>query len=109
MVGETPSQQIDRLHAEAVASSDRIDKLEADVLLSDDRIAELVREVEGLHSAMEQRSVIEQAKGVIMHTMRCGPDAAFAVLVAQSQRENRKLRDIAADIASRQDAAPHDT
>jgi len=37
-----------------------------------------------------------------MHTLRCGPDAAFAVLVAQSQSENRKLREIAGEIADRQ-------
>jgi AmiR/NasT family two-component response regulator len=52
---------------------------------------------------MEHRAVIDQAKGVIMHTLHCGPDAAFAVLVAQSQAENRKVRDIAAEIAARQE------
>ena len=38
--------------------------------LRDERIAALVAEVEGLNQAMEHRSVIEQAKGVIMATMR---------------------------------------
>ncbi|MGN6695746.1 MAG: ANTAR domain-containing protein [Aquihabitans sp.] len=37
-----------------------------------------------------------------MHSLRCGPDAAFAVLVSQSSNENRKLRDIAEEIVSRQ-------
>jgi AmiR/NasT family two-component response regulator len=83
--------------------TERIHALEAEALLRDARIAELVREVEVLESAMQHRSVIEQAKGVIMHSMRCSPDAAFAVLVAASQRENVKLRDVAAKIAAAQD------
>ena len=65
-------------------------------------IRDLVREVENLHAALEHRSVIEQAKGVLMHSMQIGPDAAFAVLVAASQRENVKLRDVAARIADAQ-------
>lgn len=82
---------------------DRIDALEAAALLKDARIADLLREVDGLHKAMEHRAAIEQAKGVLMTTLRCGPDAAFAALVARSQHENRKLRDIAHEIASAQD------
>ena len=77
--------------------------LAADELAKDGQIAALVEEVEQLHKAMETRAVIEQAKGVIMHSMGCSADAAFAVLVAASQRENRKLHDIAATIAASQD------
>jgi AmiR/NasT family two-component response regulator len=40
---------------------------------------------------LEHRAVIEQAEGGIMSSMGCGPEAAFAVLVLQSQSENRKL------------------
>ena len=82
---------------------ERIEGLEAEALLKDARIAELVQEVDGLHRAMDHRAVIEQAKGVIMGTMGCGPDAAFAVLVAQSQAQNRKLWDIALELAQAQD------
>jgi AmiR/NasT family two-component response regulator len=84
-------------------SDERMDRLEAELLTSDARIAALVAEVESLHKAMEHRSVIEQAKGVLMSSMQIGPDAAFAVLVAASQRENVKLRDVAARIATAQD------
>jgi len=45
---------------------ERIERLEAAALLKDERIAELVREVDGLNRAMENRAPIEQAKGVIM-------------------------------------------
>jgi len=82
---------------------DRIAALEAEALARDERIRELVHEVEGLEAAREHAAVIEQAKGVIMATMGCGPDAAFAVLVAQSQAQNRKLRDVAAELAGSQD------
>lgn len=88
---------------ERTDESERVDELEAETLLRDARIAELVKEVEVLQEAMSHRLVIEQAKGVIMHSMQCNADAAFAVLVAASQRENIKLREVAARIAASQD------
>jgi AmiR/NasT family two-component response regulator len=54
-----------------------------------------------LQEALDSRIVIEQAKGIIMATTRSGPDNAFQLLVRQSQSENRKLREIAADIVAR--------
>ena len=44
---------------------------------------------------MASRATIEQAKGIIMAHKHCSPDEAFQVLVRASQRENRKLREIA--------------
>ena len=84
-------------------SAQRADRLQAEALVKDAEILRLANEVEDLTAAMEHRSVIEQAKGVLMATMRVGPDAAFAVLVAASQRENVKLRDVAKRIADSQD------
>ena len=66
--------------------------------LRDERVQELIREIEHLHAAAEHRSVIEQAKGTIMAATGCSDEAAFAVLVAQSQTENRKVREIALEI-----------
>lgn len=51
--------------------------------------------------AMESRAVIEQAKGILMSTQRCSPDEAFDLLRRASQRENRKLRDLATEIVRR--------
>jgi GAF domain-containing protein len=48
--------------------------------------------------AMQSRSVIEQAKGVLMAQRHVDADAAFDLLREASQRYNRKLRDIAAGI-----------
>jgi transcriptional regulator with GAF, ATPase, and Fis domain len=55
-----------------------------------------------LRSAMASRATIEQAKGIIMAAVGCGPDAAFDRLVQQSQHENRKLRELAEELVSRQ-------
>lgn len=59
-------------------------------------------EVEHLNIAMVSRATIEQAKGIIMATTRCGPDRAFEILRLQSQALNEKLRDVAAEIVERQ-------
>lgn len=56
---------------------------------------------EDLATAMRSRAVIEQAKGILMGAQRCGPDEAFQLLVRASQRENRKLRDIAEELVAR--------
>ena len=56
---------------------------------------------EQLRSAMASREAIEQAKGIIMASLRCSPDEAFDRLRQQSQHENRKLRDIAQELVDR--------
>jgi GAF domain-containing protein len=50
---------------------------------------------DGLRLAMDSRSVIEQAKGIIMNAQHVSADEAFALLVKQSQYENSKLRAVA--------------
>ena len=54
-----------------------------------------------LATAMKSRATIEQAKGVLMGAQRCSPDEAFQILVRASQRENRKLREIAEELVNR--------
>ena len=63
---------------------------------------------QNLATAMQSRAVIEQAKGILMGVQRCSADEAFEILVRASQRENRKLRDIAHDLVVRaqQSASP---
>ena len=55
---------------------------------------------ERLGEAMEHRALIEQAKGMLMAAQRCTGDHAFDLLVKASQRENVKLRDIAARLVA---------
>ena len=95
----------DRDRADEPGAADRLAALEVSTLANDARISELAAEVEALHGKLEHRSTIEQAKGVLMHSMGIGEDAAFAVLVAASQRENVKLYKVAERIAAAQDAS----
>lgn len=53
-----------------------------------------------LAAAMESRAVIEQAKGILMSTHRVDADDAFALLRQRSQRANRKLRTVAAEVVA---------
>jgi len=62
-----------------------------------------------LEAAMASRSVIDQAKGVIMSLTACDADEAFRTLANRSQHANRKVRDIAAEVvaaATRGERAP---
>ncbi|HWH34012.1 MAG TPA: GAF and ANTAR domain-containing protein, partial [Acidimicrobiales bacterium] len=58
------------------------------------------RAAEGMREAMRSRSVIEQAKGIIIGRTGCSPERAFELLVQQSQHENRKLREVAASLVA---------
>ncbi len=53
----------------------------------------------GLHSALESRDVIGQAKGVLMERRRLSDEQAFAHLRELSNHHNVKLREIARQIA----------
>jgi GAF domain-containing protein len=56
---------------------------------------------ENLSRAMDSRATIDIATGILMASGGCSPEAAFQMLVSASQRENRKLRDIAAELVER--------
>ena len=66
-------------------------------------LAELVQQltdkVGGLEEALLSRDVIGQAKGILMERLHLTPDQAFEELRAVSQSYNRKVRDIAAELA----------
>jgi transcriptional regulator with GAF, ATPase, and Fis domain len=48
-----------------------------------------------MHAALQSRSVIEQAQGVLMERLGCDADDAFSYLSKLCQRSKRKLPDIA--------------
>ncbi|HEX3948102.1 MAG TPA: GAF and ANTAR domain-containing protein [Acidimicrobiales bacterium] len=74
----------------------------AAIVLANSRVYWDARELnENLQQAMQSRAMIDQAVGILMASGRHGPDEAFQVLVRASQRENRKLRDIAEEIVGR--------
>ena len=57
-----------------------------------------VSEARNLHEALKTRAVIEQAKGILMGLRHCSAEQAFSLLTQASQRQNRKLHDIAAEV-----------
>jgi len=56
---------------------------------------------EQLSLALESRAAIDQAKGILMGTTGCDADQAFDLLRQESQAENRKLREVAAELIIR--------
>jgi AmiR/NasT family two-component response regulator len=85
--------EITRLLADAL-------QVAADLGTESDRVQQAHdEEVTNLKGALESRDIIGQAKGIIMVTMHCDADKAFGLLATQSQVENRKVVDIAREIA----------
>jgi serine phosphatase RsbU (regulator of sigma subunit) len=61
-------------------------------------VAKLRAELAGVRTAMRNRAVIEQAKGVLVERLGVTPDQGFDHLVRLSQRTNIKLIEVAAAI-----------
>ena len=57
------------------------------------------RKIEQLRVAIDSRNIIGQAQGVIMASYDIDAHAAFSVLARLSSHSNRKLREVAAEIA----------
>jgi GAF domain-containing protein len=66
-----------------------------------DTFASTAETAANLRAAMASRATIEQAKGILMAAGGVTPDEAFNLLVRASQRENRKLRDVAERLVQR--------
>ncbi len=80
---------------------------QAAVLLTNSQVYwDAYRLTENMQEAMRSRATIEQAKGLLMSRSPCTPDEAFDMLVRASQRENRKLRDIAEELVQRAQRRP---
>jgi len=65
--------------------------------------AELARQ---LQRALESRAVIDQAKGILMARHGVSAEAAFNMLAERSQHANRKLRDLARELADEVTRSP---
>jgi len=50
---------------------------------------------------LQNWAVIEQAKGIMMATYRCGPDEAFTLLRSASQRADVQVHVLAARLVER--------
>lgn len=58
-------------------------------------LAQTRRLADQLQAALTSRSVIDQAMGIVMGRAGCGPEEAFERLKTLSQREHRKLSEVA--------------
>ena len=54
-----------------------------------------------LRQAVATREIIGEAKGILMESQHCTRDQAFDILRRASQRENRKLRELAEELVLR--------
>jgi len=82
------------------AADDRDQDAELRELLADSRVEFAEHDVAELRTALETRGVIEQAKGMVMLTLKIDADAAFDVLVRQSQETHVKLVEVAREIVA---------
>jgi GAF domain-containing protein len=98
------SEVPDAFDTDAIASTENLAQQAAIVIANAQAYWGLKELSEQLQAALTSRAVIEQAKGILMAQSHVRADDAFEVLVRASQRENRKVRDIAAEIVGR--AAP---
>jgi GAF domain-containing protein len=62
--------------------------------------ARATQDVTNMRTAMLSRSVIEQAKGILMERYKVTAEQAFVLLTHASQRSNVKLRDVADELTS---------
>lgn len=60
------------------------------------RLASREEQSSDLRAAMESRTTIDLAMGIVMGQNRCGQDEAFTILRSACSRRNIKLRDLAA-------------
>jgi GAF domain-containing protein len=68
------------------------------------RIADAREFAADLQTALQSRTVIDQAMGIIMSQQRCTPEQAFHLLRTASQHRNIKLRDLCAQLITTTDA-----
>lgn len=54
--------------------------------------------IDNLHTALESRALIEQAKGILEAKLGVTPEHAFRLLNRMSQNTNRKVRFVSADL-----------
>lgn len=63
-----------------------------------DEFRTLKTEVDDLKDAIETRKLVERAKGILMKRCNISEEEAFKLLQTHSQKENKKMREIADNI-----------
>ncbi len=92
------SPLVDAFDEESIAAAQRFaEEVSASLRLAL-RIARLTESSADMKAAMESRTTIDLAVGVIMGQNRCSQDAAMSILKSASSVRNVKLRDVAASV-----------
>jgi hypothetical protein len=86
------------LDEDSVAAAEHLVALGGAVLDVASGYGEARRMARQLHDAAEARSVVDQAKGVLMHALGCSADEALARMRQISQERNVKVTDVAATV-----------
>jgi hypothetical protein len=94
--GEFDAEEVERLRAQGAADQIVIDELRADGVVEREHIA-------ALSAALTSAREIGAAVGIVMERYGLDNAAAFAYLRRLSQAENRKLKEIAAELLAEPD------
>ncbi len=93
---DAAEQRSDESEARSVIDREMMAQLQADGLLTQDHAAQL-------DQALISSRTIGAAIGILMASRQVSQDQAFLVLKEASQRSNRKLRDLAAELVETTD------
>ncbi len=83
-----------------VAVAEEVAAVVAIAVANAEASARATDDVANMRRAMVSRSVIEQAKGILMERYKITSDQAFTLLTHASQRSNVKLRDVAEELTT---------
>ena len=83
-----------------VALAEEVAAFVAIAVVNAEGSARATDDVANMRRAMESRSVIEQAKGILMERYKITSEQAFTLLTHASQRTNVKLREVAEELTS---------
>lgn len=86
---------------QAVAEGMRFADIAGKALRLAVRIASADQRAENLRAAMDTRTVIDLACGIIMAENKCSKDRAFEILRSASNTRNQKLNDLAESLVNR--------
>ncbi len=89
------------LYATSPGSFDGLDRDTGTALAAHAALAVVTsQKIENLELALNSRTVIGQAVGIVMERFDLEPDRAFSVLSRLSQQLNRKVRDVATELVA---------
>ncbi|MCZ2402221.1 GAF and ANTAR domain-containing protein [Paenarthrobacter sp. Z7-10] len=101
------SEQVGKFDSAALEKAETYTRATSKALRLGLRFAQHVDTATDLRSALESRTIIDLAVGIIMAQNRCGQGSAIEILKSASGSRNIKLRDVAATLVeSISDEAP---